>query len=515
MLRGWIKVIVCGGLATLSNSQAFSQVAYNEVFQANGQLRPAYQQYFERTGLHPLNVSQNGAQALTLNPMGDRISILPIPVVLADSEYQMIQRGVRQRAKTLQLLFADLFINPTPKVFNSPLILPEGVPPLSENLIRGISESEGYSFDLVRSTWQGMSLEDIHFTYGPDLVRNPEGQWVAIEDNIGPVGGIGDVDSVIETFDSKTGHRAAANLNFSSDLVRFVEHFTKKHALKKELILALIVQSPKRKSDDRNTGVEYDLENNRKAAILKGLGIESHSSDEILEKLSGLSPSEINALINFSTESSSNVDKVKFLRLFTEKRTKFFNSPFTDIVSSKAFTPYMDALIKFYLGEEPIIKTQESYPLETRTPESESRHLRRLVAYGPDELAKWVLKRIDGVQGRQVHVLGKMNELQLQGLDAEIAEYSAFRLSNHRTQSFFILQRFVPVSYLPAESNSSWLRFTIDLRPITSVQGNDILVSERSWARSNFDLGANLNNVSQGAFEARVIREICELSLVQ
>ena len=59
---------------------------------------------------------------------------------------------------------------------------------LTESLLDDILASIGTSLTQLRQWWIGHDPETVRFVYAPDLVREPSGRWVVIEDNIGCVG---------------------------------------------------------------------------------------------------------------------------------------------------------------------------------------------------------------------------------------------------------------------------------------------------------------------------------------
>ena len=63
----------------------------------------------------------------------------------------------------------------------------------------------GTSLTQLRQWWTDHDRETVRFVYAPDLVREPGGRWVVIEDNVGCVGGCADSSFVLETYRQATG----------------------------------------------------------------------------------------------------------------------------------------------------------------------------------------------------------------------------------------------------------------------------------------------------------------------
>src|SRR5262245_58548333 len=96
--------------------------AYEEAFTPSGQLRPAYAALCDLWGWDPLQPSLAVAEQLRDRPLGDDTRILPLPWAIDDAEYEVVIRpGVAQRARALQMFFADVVLGPGRFLTTGPL----------------------------------------------------------------------------------------------------------------------------------------------------------------------------------------------------------------------------------------------------------------------------------------------------------------------------------------------------------------------------------------------------------
>ena len=183
---------------TLLNADTWNDRPYDEALGDDRRHRPAYKALGRRLGWDPLHPPSAVVENLAGRPLGDDHQLVPVPLALPDSEYRHeIQAGVAQRARALQMFFSDAFLG-------DGRYLHSGTE-LTESLLNDILASVGTSLTQLRQWWIGHDPETVRFVYAPDLVREPGGHWVVIEDNIGCVGGCADSYFVLESYRQATG----------------------------------------------------------------------------------------------------------------------------------------------------------------------------------------------------------------------------------------------------------------------------------------------------------------------
>jgi uncharacterized circularly permuted ATP-grasp superfamily protein len=170
---------------------------YDEVFDVDGVVRPAYEALRCRTNRDPLAPSASAVERLRESPLGDDIRTLPVPLALEEAEYRTVQAGVAQRALALQALFDDIVTSG-----GWSLAAESGI---TSCLLEEILEGHGTGLDALRRLWESHDRAEIRFVYAPDLARRPDGRWTVLEDNVGCVGGTADSFFVADAYARAVG----------------------------------------------------------------------------------------------------------------------------------------------------------------------------------------------------------------------------------------------------------------------------------------------------------------------
>ena len=438
------------------------QVAYDEMYDEAGGLRPAVAALQRRT---PTCVDRPRPECLeALQATGEThgVSILPLPLVLADAEYRdVIAPGVEQRARMLQLLFHDLFAG-------SATILQEG--PLDAAFIERLVAQHGWTVADVQAMWRGKQVADVRFVYGPDLVRSPKGEWLVLEDNIGCIGGVGTANVVLDAYVAASGAvvdpARPAGDDLSSAIAAFLD------AAPDGPVVGFAGQAP------ASVVLEHDHETERKRATLARLGVRVVDLHDESLGADGAVPS---AIVNLGGTLAAAMRTVVG-PLCARRSIAMINGPGIGIVASKALLPFGAALIRHYLDEEPLLG---SPPTE-------------LIDQLPDA-RDGVVKRVDGCEGTEVYFL----------VDHQGPRRSQLaRLVDSWGPAGAVCQEQVEPSKLPVAGPGSWVWFRVELRPVTYVLGAERPhVSEVPMGRASLNLGERRGNLTRGAHHLAVLRE--------
>lgn len=453
--------------------------AYNEIRDAKGELRPAYRSFQARTGYDPLDPSPEWISRCFNSPLGDQIQFFPTPLILSEGEYQdVILPGARQRVRAFQHFFRDIAIG-------GGEILKPGAP-LAHMPLMDLFRDQGVSFDHVRDVWAGADENRLRFIYGPDMIRNPAGEWMIIEDNIGIIGGMSEAFHVANAFLTTTGTRLNTQDRLQNDLKLGIEAFLRDAGADGDVskVIGLMPYD-----DLVPTLAPFELDSSRKTALLKEMGIASWNMPDLTDAERELALSGgVRAFVNFS--SAKWRPKKQFnLDLFKRLKVPMFEAPLIKYTSSKGFLPFMENMVRFYLNEDPILRSPETHLLTE--------------AKLPAEPQNWVLKRADEAEGKGVLVLPRMFPSQLEAAGELLKEWMA-----GETSFVVVKQRYLPPSYLPTAAPGGWQNFLVDLRPITYAYGFDkIHVSENLNARAISALGDPRNCITRGAMALPVLRE--------
>eukprot|EP00011_Vannellida_sp_DIVA3-517-6-12_P007134 CAMPEP_0114625128 /NCGR_PEP_ID=MMETSP0168-20121206/11114_1 /TAXON_ID=95228 ORGANISM="Vannella sp., Strain DIVA3 517/6/12" /NCGR_SAMPLE_ID=MMETSP0168 /ASSEMBLY_ACC=CAM_ASM_000044 /LENGTH=707 /DNA_ID=CAMNT_0001836407 /DNA_START=22 /DNA_END=2143 /DNA_ORIENTATION=+ len=187
------------------------------------------------------------------------------------------------------------------------------------------------------------------------------------------------------------------------------------------------------------------------------------------------------------------------------------NGPGFDFMQDKLFCTYVDELIRFYLGEEPIIKAiptrsfarsvkdlrkarrankralYDSPDPDTDTDDDEERLDRALWTAIFEEAAvqdKVVVKRVDGRGGDAVWVGPKISR----------TDFLAAKPLVEAEPGAFIVQQYIPLSQVDGQ--------LVDLRCLANVSAKEVIVSDVFWGRGVPADGSNGKvNISDRGFE--------------
>ncbi len=193
-----ITLTFCSIALLLPQTKA-DQEFYDEVYDHKGNVRAHYKD------IHPLFSGWSSEQEekfkeVTKRDFQNDNALGPIPRILTESEYALLKKGTVQRAKAIAMFLRDHYSGE--KKYLKDNIIPESV------IKRIIQRNGEESFE------DQLEHAQISFPYGPDIIRDAEGVWRVLEDNIGYIGGIGDLLKAREVlFNRMDYQKQLANLD--------------------------------------------------------------------------------------------------------------------------------------------------------------------------------------------------------------------------------------------------------------------------------------------------------------
>jgi uncharacterized circularly permuted ATP-grasp superfamily protein len=541
---------------------------YDEVYLPNGKYRPAY------AGIMPVvkEISRRNSKrikkfrAKSLNKFNGDNSLYHIPRMLSHDEYHILHTGVQQRARALQSFLNDHYFNHK-SYLKSGLITRKSIDQI-------ISRSHETNLE-DKITDHG--IKQYGFWYGPDIIRGPSGKFYVCEDNIGFVGGIGDIvlshQILQDEFpEYKPFLKKIPGGNFYKEMIdsyrrmirseeqivflyyprsRRADHEDKRlveyleslnvHCLiipndgKKQQkdVWHLEVDSSDRvyliKSGARRVPVglvilnceSYDIDPRDSAVYTKFLFNEAEWYLELCNKMITEYQKKGNdkykkiisrrdkllVILNRIQESpdKSNFHQLKsFLRRYHHEdfntllsegipgllqayfkgQVKLINGPGSDFLGDKLFYPYVDRLIRYYLKEEPILRTIPTLSF------SKYPDLISSVFDDPKIQQHVVIKSANGRGGSEVWVGPKISRSQFLGIKDRIL----------KNPSQFLVQQYIPLSQVDNQ--------LVDLRTICSVTSTEVVVLPSFWGRGISATNSNGKvNISDKGFEFAVCQE--------
>lgn len=433
---------------------------YNEIYDATDAKRPAYAALEARSNVDVTQPSVSLVEKLRQRGIMGIEGHYSIPLVLDPAHFsEVIAPGVLQRAFALQALFADIAMG-AGKIVSGGL--------LSEDDLNHILRTEGATHPAVRRQWKGQSRDQIRFVYAPDLVRDPSGRWVVLEDNVGCVGGVAAGRVVLDTYLEAAGlppHHASAG---RSDLERVVLAFLDRVGLRPSHgnlygIPGVPCHGP---------GPAIDFETDWKANTLESLGMVVAQPDELLEGLAtrGADPA---AIFNLSATLTPDYQRLAN-RVFADRDIPVFGAPSVGLIASKSFHSLGNALISLYLNESSRLgapPTQLWRDVPTALPE------------------EGVLKRTNGCQGTEVFFLDEVDD-----------ERALLDLVREWGPCGAVLQEWISRSVLAPMDNAAAIAASVEIRPIVYVIGwRTAIVGDCVTARAIPTGGNRYGNISRGA----------------
>jgi len=523
------------------SSAAQSQTAYNEIFTSEGQIRPEYSMIYQ---LWQERFADNQDQYLSESRrsfQGDN-ALDSMPRLLLAPDYDRLKQGVIQRGRAIRAFLKDHYSGR--KYYAQSGTIPTEV---VDRIVARTGEA-GFAGLVNPAT--------LSFFYGPDLIRDPNGHWRVIEDNLGFIGGLGDLHLA-----QKLTLEAYPEINDSFSIRRpddFYRKLAQSYKMRAQnyggkAILYLIstyaadneekriqqiftqegieVVTPDtvKQLKVRDDGVYLELRDGRGKGSAEKVGFiflnaehawvdPSHPASQQRTVLDEASAALKNKKINSRTKSQiseilATVDPVTklpslkrlakiletieplFDRAIVRKNAGLLDailknkvgtnySPGVDFTGDKEFYVYVEALIRLYLHEEPIL---ENLPTQKFASDVDQKLNVELLNEVLANISKYVIKKVDGRGGDSVWVGPKIKSSELKDLETMIRS----------NPSVYIVQEFTPLSVLNGN--------IVDLRVISDVSQEGVLVADSPWGRGLPQSGNGKVNLSDKGREITVL----------
>ncbi|VTS06641.1 circularly permuted type 2 ATP-grasp protein [Tuwongella immobilis] len=461
----------------------YSMVGFDEMFDQFGQTRPHYfpmLEQLEQLGRSSLEEQARLAdnmmrqQGITFTVYGrsqgvDRIIPFdPIPRIIPHDEWAMIEAGLKQRVHALNLFVHD--------VYHDRRILKDGWVPA--DLVLGAS---GY-----RREMNGIQVpQDIYIHIsGIDLIRGADGQYMVLEDNCRTPSGVSYVlknrelmkqafPSLFESYSVQPVDDYAANL---LDVLRFAAPPDK--ADPNIVILTPGVYNSAYYEHSflaRQMGIE----------LVEGRDLVLDNGNVFMRTTRGLERVDVIYRrvdddfldpLNFRRDSQLGV--AGLMGAYRAGRIGLANAVGPGVVDDKGIYPFVPDIIRYYLGEDPILPNVETFrPLIPS-------HRSHILA----NLDKLVVKAVDASGGYGM-LIGPASTREQQDEFARKIE------ANPRG---YIAQPTISLSQHPTLVDGGKLEGRhIDLRPFV-LYGREIKVLQGGLTRVALPKGSLVVNSSQG-----------------
>jgi uncharacterized circularly permuted ATP-grasp superfamily protein len=457
---------------------AGSRGSWDEAVADGGRPRPAYADLLHAVG--GLSADEMAARAdLLANAYADQgvtfsfsgeerpFPLDPIPRVIDAEEWDEVERGVQQRVKALEAFLADLYLRGE--------VLADGIVPRHVVMTSRHFHRAAYGIRPVRGV-------RIHVS-GIDLIRDEQGRFRVLEDNVRTPSG---VSYVIENRQAMA--RVFPDL-FGSLPIRSVDSYPAR------LLAALQATAPA--VDDpvvvvltpgvfNSAYVEHTL-------LARAMGVELVEGRDLVV---------VDGVVHMrTTEGERRVDVIyrriddDYLDPVHFRATSVLGVPGmlgaarfgsvtiangvgNGIADDKLLYSYVPDLIRYYLGEEPVLRNVDTYRLE----DAEQR------AHVLDHLDEMVLKPVDASGGKGIVI----------GAQAEPAAIERVARNLQRDPRNWIAQPLVQLSTAPTFVDGRLEPRHLDLRPFAVHDGDRVWVLPGGLTRVALRRGSLVVNSSQG-----------------
>lgn len=458
-------------------------VFYDEMYSAPDILRPHYDVYGQWLKTLPAErLARKKAEAdLTFHRLGITFAVygeeagterlIPfdlLPRIIPSHEWKMLQKGLEQRVKTLNLFLHD--------IYHDQEILKAGlIPP--EQILRNAQ---------YRPEMQGVDVPNQIYAHiaGVDMVRAGAGEFYVLEDNLRVPSG---VSYMLEN--RKMMMRLFPEL-FAKHAVAPVQHYP-------DMLLDNLRQCAPQGVDNPTVVVltpgSFNSAYFEHAFLAQQMGVELVEGRDLFVRDDSVymrttqGPKRVDVIYRrldddfldpLAFRQDSMLGVAGLLSVYRAGRVTLANAIGTGVADDKSIYPYVPDMVRFYLDEAPILNNVPTHMC--RKPEE--------LAYVLDNLADLVVKETHGAGGYGMLVGPAATK-------AEIEEFRAHLIAN---PSKYIAQPTLALSTCPIFVDAGIAPRHIDLRPFVLSSGKDIRMVPGGLTRVALREGSLVVNSSQG-----------------
>jgi uncharacterized circularly permuted ATP-grasp superfamily protein len=457
-----------------------AMLPWDEMYGADGEVRPGREglagvledlgsdELIRRARLRDAHLSAQGI-TFTLSGRERPLPMDLVPRIVDAAEWQVIETGVAQRIRALEMFLAD--------IYGAGEILRDQVIP------RRLVTSSAHFHREAHGVRPANGVR-IHVA-GVDLVRDDEGTFRVLEDNLRSPSG---VSYVLEN--RRTLSHVVPEI-FTGYRLRSVEEYPAR------LLGALLAAAPLGVADPTVVVLTPGVHNSahfEHAFLARRMGVELVEGRDLfcrdgvvrMRTTRGSEPVHVIYRridddfldpVHFRPDSVLGVPGI--LNAARAGAVTIANGVGNGVADDKAIYPYVPTIVRYYLGEEPLLPNVRTYDL--RDPEQRAHVLPRL--------DRMVVKPVDGSGGYGI-VVGS------QASDAELATAAASIEADPRG---WIAQPIVNLSTSPTLVDGGRLAPRhLDLRPFAVNDGERVWVLPGGLTRVALVEGSLVVNSSQG-----------------
>ncbi|NAS13474.1 circularly permuted type 2 ATP-grasp protein [Poritiphilus flavus] len=471
-------------------SQIFSSyqrnpLLHDEIFDQEGQVKAIYQKLFNLYGEHSIEdyIQLNNKakssffnQGITFQVYGKKETqekIFPFdlfPRIIDSQEWETIESGVIQRSRALNLFLSDLY--------HEKKIIKQGVVPLEL-----ISSSANYLHQMLGIDPPGGIYNHIS---GTDIIKHNDGNWYVLEDNIRCPSGVSYVIC----------NRTALKRALFGVFNHYQTHTVTDYA---ENLLDLLETVKPHGVDQPNciviTPGMYNSAFYEHSYLAKTMGVELVEGRDLfvendfvyMKTIKG--PQRVDIIyrriddlfldpLEFREDSTLGVPGL--FAAYKKGNVTLANAPGTGVADDKAVYTYMPEIIKYYLGEDPILSNVYTYHC------SRPQELK----YVLENVDKLVIKPVDEAGGYGISIGNKLTKKEINERKKQVKE----------DPRKYVAQPIMSLSVHPTyiDENHSFEQRHVDLRTFTILGKDKEFVLKGGLTRVALQKGNLIVNSSQG-----------------
>jgi uncharacterized circularly permuted ATP-grasp superfamily protein len=455
---------------------------FDEMFHADGAVRQHYKSLLERFSKMDrpaLELKRTLAEQTCLNQgitftvySGDEGTerIMPfdlVPRIIPADEWRHIERGLEQRLRALNLFLHD--------IYHDQRIVKEGLIPLE--IIR---TAKHYRPELV-----GMDVPHgiyIHIC-GSDMIRDSDGRYLVLEDNGRCPSGVSYM------LENRQAMKRVFPKLFRRHPVRAIDSYPQ------ELLAALRHVAPHGNPDPTVVVLTPGIYNSayfEHSFLARAMGIEIVVSQDLIVKDAVVYMKTTKGLkqvdVIYRRVDDDFLDPTVFrkdsvlgvpgiVNAYREGNVNLANALGTGVADDKVIYYFVPAMIKFYLGEDPILPNVETY----------------LSAVHSDR--KYILENLENLVVKAANESGGYG--MMIGPQASRKEIACFRAAIEADPRSYIAQPVIKLSRSPCYVDGSLEGRHVDLRPYI-LMGESIKIIPGGLTRVAMRKGSLVVNSSQG-----------------
>lgn len=470
---------------TLFSTYSKCKNLFDEIFDKNENVRPIYQKIFELYSDHSivefaqLNEKAKASffnQGITFQVYKDskaQEKIFPFdlfPRIIEAKEWDTIEKGVLQRSRALNAFLWD--------IYHKKNIIKAGIVPMDL-----IGSSANYLRQMVDLDPPGGIYNHIS---GTDLIKHSDGKYYVLEDNIRCPSGVSYVvcnrSALKRALFGVFNHYEIHNVtDYAENLLEIMESVKPKGVDIPNCVLI-------------TPGI-YNSAYYEHSYLAKTIGIELVEGRDLfvennfvyMKTISG--PVKVDVI--YRRIDDAFIDPLEFRQdstlglpgLFAAYKlgnVSIVNAPGTGVADDKAIYTYMPEIIKFYLGEKPILNNVHTYHCSRKND----------LQFVLKNIDKLVIKPVDEAGGYGISIGNRLTKTEIENVKKVILADPRKYIAQP------IMSLSVHATYI--EENNSFEQRHVDLRTYTLLGKEKSFVLKGGLTRVALQKGNLIVNSSQG-----------------